>query len=435
MSLPDLELLKEEMKKCFRCSLCKMVPLPTVRNSKYTDCCPANQEFHFHGYSGSGKSIMALSLLDGRIETDSTLAEITYACTSCGLCDVACKFIMEAERHRINMALREHIVDEGFGLKAHQDIIGNIKKYGMPGEINSDLPGKWPGSLEQELSIMAGEKAEVLIFGGGNGDAGSASVNIKLAGLLLKAGIKAVILGNSEPDSGLYAYWTGYRNIFTEMAADLTSIINKLEIKTVVAVSGADFGMLRSKYPDYGARLDMEVLHAAEILEMLIKNGALKLKKPLSYKVTYHDPCYLGRQSEPPIEWQGEDKITHGCMTYSSPPRPINRGVNGVFSSPRKILQSISGLSFTEMHRVREYSFCCGGGGGVPESFPGLAMNTAQKRIDEARDTGAEYIVTACHHCRENLSRAQKDNARGVMPVVDIIDLVYEASGIDGEDN
>ena len=120
MALSTLTDLEAEMKKCFRCSLCKLVPLPTVVDSRFSDGCPVSRVFHFHGYSGSGKSIMALSLIEGRIAVDETLAAITFACTTCGLCDTACKFIMEAERDLVNMALREHIVDEGFGLAAHQ---------------------------------------------------------------------------------------------------------------------------------------------------------------------------------------------------------------------------------------------------------------------------------------------------------------------------
>ncbi len=97
VSLAKLKHLEADMKKCFRCSLCKMVPLPTVLDSRYSNGCPVNREFHFHGYSGSGKSITALSLIEGRIEVDPSLAEIAFACTACGLCDVSCKFIMEAE--------------------------------------------------------------------------------------------------------------------------------------------------------------------------------------------------------------------------------------------------------------------------------------------------------------------------------------------------
>jgi len=83
-----------------------------------------------------------------------------------------------------------------------------------------------------------------------------------------------------------------------------------------------------------------------------------------------------------------------------------------------------------EMHRIREYAFCCGGGGGVPEAYPRLARNTALHRVDEAASVGAECIVTSCHQCRTNLSVSQGDRSGSPLPVMDIIDLVYEAADI-----
>jgi Fe-S oxidoreductase len=117
-------------------------------------------------------------------------------------------------------------------------------------------------------------------------------------------------------------------------------------------------------------------------------------------------------------------------MTYADPPREINRGVRGVFDPPRRILRAIRGLDFVEMHRIREYAFCCGGGGGVPEASPDLARNTALHRLEEAAGVGAECLVTACHQCRANLTEAQQ-STRGGFPVIDIIDLVYEAAAIE----
>ena len=102
--------------------------------------------------------------------------------------------------------------------------------------------------------------------------------------------------------------------------------------------------------------------------------------------MTYHDPCYLGRQSEPPLAWQGEERQTHGVMRYFTPPKPINYGVNGVFDAPRQVLRAIPGLQFVEMHRIREYAYCCGGGGGVPDAHPNVARSAAIQRVDEARD-------------------------------------------------
>ncbi len=431
MALSRLRELEAEMQKCFRCSLCKMVPLPTVLNSKYSDGCPASRLFHFHGYSGSGKNIMALSLIDGRIEVDRTLADITYACTACGLCDVSCKFIMEAERHAVNMALREHIVDEGFSLPAHQSMIESLKEYGRPNGGQSDPHSSWAEDLG--LKVLPEEKAQVLLFSGclQCSDPGAAGVARKLARLLTHAGVVFGILQDAGISCGLPAYWTGHRDVFTKTANHLTDLLDGLEIDTIVTVSGSCLGALRSKYPEYARAPKARVLHASELLAQLIQDGRLRLPRPVKRKVTYHDPCYLGRQSEPPITWAGEHKITHGCMTYTDPPKEINRGVCGVYEEPRRILQAISGLDFIEMYRIREYSYCCGGGGGVPLAYPNLARSAALDRLEEAVDVGAECLVTACHHCRANLSGSQQATGRQLLPVVDIIDLVFEAADID----
>ena len=430
MALSRLKELEAEMQKCCLCSLCKMVPLPTVLNSKYSDGCPSSQFFHFHGYSGSGKNIMALSLIDGRIQVDQTLADIVYACTTCGLCDVSCKFIMEAERHSVNMALREHLVDEGFIPPAHQSMIENLKTYGHPDGKRENLASNWAKDLR--LKILPDEIAPVLLFPGCMqcSDPGAADVARKLARLLTHAGVDFGIMRDNEVSCGLPAYWMGHRDVFIQMANHLTNLLDGMEIQTVVTVSGSCLGALRSKYPEYAQAPKARVLHASEFLAQLIKDKRLRLPRPVKRKVTYHDPCYLGRQSEPPVTWAGEYKVTHGCMTYNDPPKEINRGVRGVYDEPRQILQSIEGLDFVEMHRIREYSYCCGGGGGVPLAFPDFARSTALDRLDEAMDVGAECLVTACHHCRANLSKSQQSPGKSLLPVVDIIDLVFEAADI-----
>jgi len=429
MAQSQLMDLAEEAQKCIRCSLCKMIPMPVIQNSEWIDGCPANREYHFHGYSGSGKQIMAFSLASGRIEANKELADITYACTACGLCDVVCKFTMEAERHLVNMALREHLVDEGFELPVHQKMIENLEKYGHPvGKIKS--PGDWARDIK--IKYLPRDKADVLLFAGcyQSVDPKLAETVKKLALLLGHAGIDVGILGDSEMSCGLTAYWTGYRDVFTRVASETKSQLDSLGVKTIVTVSGSCLGSFRSKYPQYADALQAEVVHASEFLARLIKEKKLRLPKRVNRKVTYHDPCYLGRMSEPPVVWEGEEKLALNCMNYTEPPRPFNRGATGVYDAPRYILNAIKGLDFTEMYRIREYSFCCGGGGGVPRAFPDLAKSAADHRIDEARDVGAEYLVTACHECRLNFSNSQKSSGKELLPILDIIDLVYEATNM-----
>lgn len=426
MAISELKSLEGEMKKCFRCSLCKMVPLPVVTDTRYSDGCPANHEFLFHGFSGSGKSIMGLSLLDNRIEVDDDLAEITFACTACGYCDVACKFIMEAERHKINMTLREHIVGEGKGPDVHKETIKaiveqNVKKGGSASD------DRW--IKENGIRKLPEEKADLLIFGGcREGDIDSRDRVVKLAGLLKKAGLVVGVLGEAEKNSGALAYWTGYKDEFRKMAHDLSTQLNLSGVSKVVAVSGTDFGMLRSKYPEYGVQLSPEILHATELLDTLVKEEKLQLSRSVNRHVTYHDPCYLGRQSEPPVEWYGDYKTTHGCMTYTDPPKPVNMGTKGVFDAPRRLLKAVPGIQFTEMFRIREYAYCCGGGGGVPDAYPDFARATAQNRLQEAIDVGAKSVVTACHQCRNIFVANSLDEESP--EILDIIDIIAESAGI-----
>ena len=431
MSLSKLMQLEADMQKCFRCSLCKMVPLPTVLDSRWSNGCPASRELHFHGYSGSGKSIAGLSLIEGRIEVDEALAEIAFACTACGLCDVSCKFIMEAERHQINMALREHVVEEGLGPAAHRQMIENLDAHGHPDGASRTSPSSWAEGLE--VKVAPSESASVLLLAGcevGRESDASAVVR-KLALLLSRAKVDFAIQGDVEDCCGLPAYWTGHREVFARIAADRAQRFDDLGVETIIAASGSCLGAMRSKYPEYARRPRAQVVHATELLARLIEEERLPLPRPVARRVTYHDPCYLGRQSEPPLAWEGEYRKTHGCMTYADPPREINRGVGGVFDPPRRILRAIRGLDFVEMDRIREYAFCCGGGGGVPQAYPDLARQTALHRLEEAADLGAQCLVTACHHCRANLGEARR-SAEGGLPVVAIIDLVYEASGIEG---
>jgi len=427
LDLTKLNSLKMDMEKCFRCSLCKMAPLPVVRNPEFTDACPPSRLFHYHAYSGSGKQIMALSLLDGRIEIDSKLADIVYACHLCGYCDVACKFIMDAERHSVNMALREAVAERGFAPPALVQAMENLQSQGHAMRKPARSPGAWADGLN--LKVLPEQKADVMLFAGcvTRGDDRSVEVARKLARLLTHAGVDIGILGDSEPCCGLPAYWAGYRDIYAEMAESAAGLIESTGVKTMVVTSGSCLGSFRSKYPEYARGPDIEILHATEFLRQLIEEERLVLSRPINKKVTYHDPCYLGRQSEPYVKWEGEEKTTLGVMTYRDPPKKINYGTEGVYDPPREILRAIEGLEFNEMYRIREYSYCCGAGGGVLQTNPELARSAALHRIEEARDVGAEVLVTACGMCESHLG----DVGEKAMPVTDIIDLVFEAAGIE----
>lgn len=428
MTKRRLEALRTEMTKCTRCSLCKMVPMPTVQDARYADACPPVNAKHFHAYSGGGLQVMALSLVDGRIDVDDDLARFAFSCTTCGLCDVSCKFIMEAERQDVILALREHIVAEGYGPRAHRAAVERLRTTGYSHGPPTVERVAWHEGLG--LKVLPAERANVLLYTGATAyeDEKSAMRARKLAELLLAAGLDVGVL-EREPDTGIDAFWTAERAVFETQAAHVCDQLDESGAHTVVVTSGSQLGVLRAHYPRYARAPRAHVVHASELLDDLLRRERLSLPVPVERHVTYHDPCYLGRQSEPPQPWHGEEKMAHGVLTYFDPPKPINNGVNGVYDPPRRVLDRIRGLRRAEMHRIREYSFCCGGGGGVPAAYPEVARTAAESRIEEAKDVGAEAIVTACHHCIANLEQWQGQSA---MPVLDLIDLVYEAAGLQG---
>ncbi len=440
MDLIRLKSLRSDMEKCFRCSLCKMVPLPVVRHPSFTDCCPAARLYHFHGFSGSGKQIMALSLLDGRTPADEALAKIAFACTACGYCDVACKFIMDAERQQVNAALREYLFDAGLAPAAHRAVAENLEKSGHPGVSRGQPAGAWARRLG--LKVLPAEHAEVLLFAGcmTSGDKLAARTARRLAKILVHAGLDVGHLADAEPCCGLPAYWSAGRGLFTRMASDNAALLERSGAPTVVMASGSCLGAVRGKYPEYARAPGVEVLHATELLARLVEEGRLCMMKPVDLVVTYHDPCYLGRQSEPYAAWEGEEKIALGVMTYTDPPRQVNRGTRGVYDAPRKVLRAIPGLRLVEMYRIREYSYCCGAGGHAPTAFPELARAAAIHRLAEAGAVKAQALVTACSHCEAHFRGVQVEAGAADhpeagpgldLPVIDIVDLVFEAAGLE----
>jgi Fe-S oxidoreductase len=412
MSLERLNALRREMQKCVRCSLCKLVPMPTIQQNKYTSACPPVDEYHFHAYSGGGIQVMALALLDQRITVDQDLANIVSACTSCGMCDVSCKFIMAAERQEVILALKEHLIESGFNLPANHK--------------SATTPVPWADGMD--IKTFPQSQADVLLFAGAGAytDPLHAATARKLAHLLQVSRVDFGIL-SLEPESGIEAYWTGQQRAFESQAQQVLKQLDECNAKVILTLCGEDLGMLRSKYPQAGLIPQAQVLHASQFLLQLIRQGKLRLPRSQAVRLTYHDPCYLGRQSEPPLNWHGEERQTHGVMRYFVPSKPINYGVKGVFDAPRQVLRFLPGVQFTEMHRIREYAYCCGGGGGVPQAHPNVARSAALQRMNEARDVGAEVLVTACQHCRENLTRWQDGNP---LPVVDLVDMVYQAAGL-----
>jgi Fe-S oxidoreductase len=421
MALQDYE---KSMNYCIRCSHCKWTPFNKIKSKRYSGNCPAISRYNFHSYAGGGRVAIAYSLHLGRSEiTDETLQTI-YRCQLCGMCQVACHLIGEiCEPLEIARELRIKCVEDGEILPEHMMMIENLRKNDNPLGEPKTKRGDWADSLG--LKNINSEKADVVFHAGCrfSYDPDLRHIVRGAAQLLLKAGVDVGIGGNDEACCGGRAFDIGYRGQMENYADDVISRLKAAGAKQVVTPCADCYSAFKHMYPMIRKEMDIEILHTTEYFARLIQQGKLKPRGAKSLRVTYHDPCHLGRLGEPYIPWSGEWKKVWGQLNVPDPPRQVRRGIDGVYEPPREVLRSIPGVELVEMERIREYSWCCGAGGGVREAFEDFSEWTAIERVQEAKDSGAQALVTTCGWCERNFKDALVKTG-DAFPVYDITELL-----------
>ncbi|MBW1672969.1 MAG: (Fe-S)-binding protein, partial [Deltaproteobacteria bacterium] len=408
----SLENVQKNAYRCLRCSNCKWVPGAHVKSWRFAEICPSIFRYNFHAYSGGGKVITAASIISGRTELTDEVVDIIYKCQLCGGCDIACRPSMGGfvEPLDVIRELRIKAVGEGFLIPEHMMVIEGLKNEDNMMQKPKEERGDWAEGLD--VKNLSQEKAEVVLHAGclASFDPDLRNIIRGAAALLKEGGIDFGIFGKDEACCGGRAYSMGYMGEFTKFAEHNLEAWKKAGAKKVVLICADGFGALRNLYPKVIKEMDIEVLHISQYLDELIKEGKIKFSKKIPMKVTYHDPCNLGRLGEAYPSWKGVEKKLPGPIVEFDPPKPERYGVNGVYDPPRDILNSIPGIELIEMERIREHSWCCGAGGGVIDAFQDFALSTAKERIEEAKSTGAEAIASSCQWCIRTLRDAMKEH-------------------------
>ncbi|MBN2076795.1 MAG: (Fe-S)-binding protein [Dehalococcoidales bacterium] len=418
-----LEQYQGDMDMCCRCSTCKFIPMQQVKGEQYANVCPSIARYNFHAYSAGGRlNIGSVMLKEGFNYTDRLL-DIVYNCQMCGACGVSCNYAMDMEVLEPIHEFRIKTIEDGHTNPALDKVIAGLKKTGAMVPVKGKR-GDWAKGLT--IKDATKEKVEVLLHVGClvSYDTEMQKLAKSTVKILQKAGVDFGIAGDAETCCGGRAYQMGYKDVFMAQAKKNASVIKKSGAKTVVTICADGYQAIKVLYDRYNLRDYVEVLHISEYIDKLIKDGKLKPRRKVNLAVTYHDPCRLGRLGEPWVHWEG--KKIPGDRFVFDPPKPYRRGTNGVYEPPRDVIRAIPGIRFTEMTRIKEYSWCCGAGGGVSESNPEFAVWTSQDRINEATSTGAEAIVTACPWCEKTLNEAVKESGSN-MKVYDIVELVEKA--------
>ena len=389
--------------------------------------CPSAARYHFHAYASGGKFNLSYALMQGKIEIDDAFLDVVYKCMMDGSCDIACKVQQDIEPLQHMQELRIKCVDEGYLLPQHQPFLRSLRS-----EDNMMLkPRSERGDWAKDLDVkrLNEEKAEVYYHAGCRYSYDQELWPIARAGvnLLKKAGVDVGIMGADEACCGGRAYELGYEGELSKFAEHQAEALKTAGVKVLVTPCADCYGTFKVLYDKIGKKLGIEVYHITQYLEKLIKEGKLKLTKPVNMKVTYHDPCHLGRLGEPWVHWEGKEYKPDGVLLWvHNPPKKYRRGTNGVYDPPRNVIKSIPGIELIEMYRTREYAWCCGAGGGVIDAYPDFAQWTGAERLKEAHAVGAEAIVSACPWCKRNFLDAANGTGDKIK-VMDIIELLDQS--------
>lgn len=420
-----LEQFLAEAERCSQCSYCKWIPFDQVKSWRFAKNCPSITHFNFNSYSARGRYAVTRSLLKGQSDYTDTLRHIAFTCLTCGACDVSCK-VCRYNLEPLDMVreLKFDLVEKGHELDAHKELADFLGKEHNTMMKPKAERGQWADALD--VPRVPDEQCDVLFFAGCrySYDPDLKERAASIVTLLKKAGVQVGILGGNEVCCGSRMYSMGYKKSLAYFAGANMNALKKGGVTTVVTACADCYYAFKRLYPPLGSQIS--VLHITEYIHQLIGKGTLKFKNDVPITVTYHDPCHLGRQGEPYVPWNGVEKKIQSQIIVYEPKRPRNNGAWGVYTQPREILESIPGVRLVEMQRIKEYSWCCGAGGGVREAYPEFSSWTASERIEEAVSTGAEAIVSACPWCERNF-RDAVDAVNPAINVLDIIDLVNQA--------
>ncbi len=333
-----------------------------------------------------------------------------WHCTTCRACLEVCP-VYVATADAIRQA-RSKVIEEGVQVPSLlTQTLKNLYKYDNPWEATKKKRAQWSEGLEIPDLSSTEERVELCYFVGctTSMDIRAQRLALSLTRILKHLHISFGTLGQREPCCGDIARRAGEDGLFEKQMEDCVEMFGRSSVHEVVTSSPHCFHTFRNEYPAFQAlkppeeQVSFRVRHYSQLLRALIAEGVLAFVKPLEVRVTYHDPCYLGRH-------------------------------NRIFDDPREVLTAIPGLQLVEMPHNRADSLCCGGGGDrVWQEDLDSDIKMAEIRISEADATGAQILITACPLCLIMLEDARKTTGlEDTLQVMDLNELVALALGLEG---
>ena len=368
----------QDLNRCAKCGLCLAH-------------CPVYLDQLTERAAPRGKIQLAKALRDGRLEADPSLQKTFAACLLCGACHAVCPGGMAADRTVLELRekLRESLGPAaGFGELA--EVVRS--EHNIADEDNDerldwldDIAGDGAGAEPKE-------GAEALFFVGcvGSFFPSVQSIPQSVIRIFRRAGVEYSLLGGGEWCCGFPLLGAGLNDQLESLITHNLEAVKRLRPQCLVFSCPSCLRMWKSHY-----KTDIPLLHTSQFLDRLIGQGRLGFKPHKKMRVTYHDPCDLGR---------------HG----------------GDFETPRRILRAIPGVELVEMEQRKDKSRCCGGGGNLEMADPALSRRLSGAKMEMVRETGARTVVTACQQCVRTMAGAAVRNKLPIK-VMDLTELVLSA--------
>ena len=360
-----------------------------------------------------GRALLVKDLQAPLLVGEKIKDEVLWSCTTCGACVCECPVLIEHVDAIVDM--RRYLVIEGRMDAELQGALENFGRYGNSFGQSERMRARWTQPIQPPIKDARREPVEYLWF---VGDYASYSptltdVTRMTAEVFQKIGLDFGILYDAERNAGNDVRRIGEEGLYEMLVEKNTTALSKCKYQKIVTTDPHSYNTLKNEYPQTSEVSEtsevsaLPVLHYTELLDQLIRSGQLKFSKKLGYKVTYHDPCYLGRY-------------------------------NGVYDAPRRVIQA-TGCELVEMPRHGERAFCCGAGGGriwmaegeiqaSPESSP-RRERPSESRIREAvKLDGVNTFVVACPKDMTMYRDAVKTTGNeSRLEVKDLIELVHAA--------
>ncbi|MFW9947558.1 MAG: (Fe-S)-binding protein [Candidatus Odinarchaeota archaeon] len=375
-------LFGKTLNKCQQCITC----------SGY--CTVSPSYYGIETWSSKGKMLIARGIMKGELTFSNKAIDTLYACTKCGLCFAQC--FQDLEFHEAILYLRRRIAENKLVPQVYYTTAKNISEHGDPSGTSID---RRLLRVKNMSNLVLPDIAENLCFLGCT----TATRTPKTAGavinILTELNLDFTMLGKNEGCCGYILISTGLWEQAKEVANELISKIEETRAKTIITPCSGCYYTFTRLYPEIlDLNMPCEILHTSQFLEKMIKEKAIRLK-PLNLKVSYHDPCSLGRHSK-------------------------------VYDPPRNVLKAIPNLEMIEMPLNRKFARCCGGGAGFWTFNNKASLETTQIRLKEDLiSANVNILTTACPQCQLNFRFASRMNSltNNLIKIYDITEMVEMA--------